>query len=625
MAIVINFGVASGDRIKFFKFVSPNSGADSTTTRLRKKKSAKKPKAPKPPNNELEAYKNIARYIAARLDIANNPAAVEAFVFTLSQQLADGQVNPDYFKKCKLVSAQTLESVPTSSTDPAPPPYGYRTGNNYPTVPVYPNGTPTASPAGYRGDKVGTEFMDTWLRWRKLEYTADAIKDSGGEMRVVVKWDSIITIQSSSRPSRPMFSLNMKAAICHETGSPLDSTEPPIMALTSLYWRLAIPPYSPPYYSDTAYRPIVKPLIKIAKHFGAGATKSYLLNVANRPMMGRGFNNNDWVETHLQNDPELWEVKKCLTAAGNTWQSMPAGNALYHQRVIWADELQLFVSVHAYGPANGVSTSTDGKTWAYRTSGNGLPLWSVCWAPEKSLFVAVGGTDSFAHILTSPNGINWTVRNSPLQGWWRAVAWSPSLNLFVALPYDTSFTSCITSPNGINWTAHALPILGLWRDVVWSPELAMFAAVASFSQGSYVITSADGINWNQPTASGVGSWSCIEWAPELNLFVALADWPTGSYMLTSSDGLSWTRSSHGHEYTYFDLAWSADQGRFIAVGSGTGAPITDSHMLTSTNGLTWGAESGAQNQSYGCIAWSIGLCRWVALTVGGPAIEGVYK
>lgn len=295
-------------------------GADGS---IKIKKNKKKPNKPPRRDLDLVALQSIAKLVEKEhfTDLGKTPP--QDFVFNLTRELLLGIFDPEYFVQCEVESAATLESVPTYSADLNPPPYGFRTPLFMPSVPVYPNGTPTASPPTYTGQKIGTLFADTLLRWRKIVFKAKAIDKNKGEERVLMRWDTTITIDATSRGSRPMFSLHVKGAISTDTGGALSSTEPPIMFKTSLYWRFKLPPTTPPYFNTYQVRRIVKPFARFAKKTGTGLFTRYVLNASNRPMMGRGYNNNDSVETSFSGDPELWEIRSpCIPynlAQGNNW------------------------------------------------------------------------------------------------------------------------------------------------------------------------------------------------------------------------------------------------------------------------------------------------------------------
>ena len=291
------------------KLTSPGKLASPSDGQLRFKKNKKKPNEQRKPDPDLIAFTRIAEIVATREGMTLGDGATTYFIFTLVRDLIKGIINPDYFRKCVVQSAVTMQSNCTSTEDQDPPPYGYRTALFMPTIPVYPNGTPSTDPAGYSGEKVGLFFEDTFLRWRKISYLAKNIDEPDLLDRVLMKWDCTITAGTSSRGSRPMFSLNVFGVWAKTGAAELTVNEPPIMKKTVLYWRFKIPASEPPFYNASQARSIMKPFSRIAKAQGSGSGVSLIVNAANRPMMGRGFNNNNIVQTAFVGDPELWEVK----------------------------------------------------------------------------------------------------------------------------------------------------------------------------------------------------------------------------------------------------------------------------------------------------------------------------
>lgn len=292
---------------------SPRSVVVTPDGTIRLKKKNKEPKKPPKPDPDIRAIARVAENVALEQGYDMASASGQYFAFVVARNLAVGVIDPQFFRQCPVVSAQTMESTAVSVPDPDPPPYGYRTVNFLPTLPTYSDGTPTAQPPGYQGGKVGTHYEDAVLRWRKIQYECNAINEPDVADRVVMRWDLTIDAETSSRGSRPMFSLNIFGVIA-KTGAPaLTQNTPPILKKTQLYWRFAIPKGHAPFYHEAQVRKVVKALSRIAKKQGAGTGVGIILSASNRPMMGRGYNNNDFVETTLTGDPELWEIRpRCL-------------------------------------------------------------------------------------------------------------------------------------------------------------------------------------------------------------------------------------------------------------------------------------------------------------------------
>lgn len=307
--------------------------SQGTSGTVRAKKRTKKPTKKTRRNLDLIGLQRIADLVAFEFFTLQDEPIPKDFIFNLTRDLVMGQIPAKYFRKCKVESAITLESQPTYTADLNPPPYGFRTQNFMPSVPAYPNGNQVAGDPSYTGQKVGTLFADVAWRWRKIVYKANAVKLDKGEERVLMRWDVRIDIAAAARGSRPMVSLNLHAALSTDTGGALSSTEPPLMNKTTFYWRWKVPPSSPPYYNSFQVRREVKPLARILKKTGTGLYTRYVVNAGNRPMMGRGFNNNDFVNTAMTGDPELWEIKPPCQVwnldMGNAWNYVDSDDVVW--------------------------------------------------------------------------------------------------------------------------------------------------------------------------------------------------------------------------------------------------------------------------------------------------------
>lgn len=585
-------------------------GANGTT---RLKKNKKKPLKPPKADLDLAAFEATAEQVKTELEAATKQPAPPGFVADLVRTLITGAIPTDYFKKCRVLQAVTLESIPTSVPDPNPPPYGFRTSQFLPTLPTYPDGTESTKQPTYTGAKSGTYFVDTLLAWRKIAYLADSLTHAAGAVRVLFRWNTTLTISATSRGSRPMFSRNVRANTCRQTGSALTSTKPPITAKTSLYWRFLLPSTTPPYFNATQYVRYIIPFARITKDSGTGDPFAYLVNASNRPMMGRGYNNNDNVETHYDADPELWEIRKCLGAKADTFAYATNPPAFEYQKVAWSPSLKLFAAV-ASNPFGGhIVTSPDAKTWTERPAGFGYALWGICWAEEVGLFVAVGGDSTAGAILTSANGINWTQRAAPAKVRYRSVAYSPALHRFVAVAEYSAAAQFAWSDDAITWHAVIPPSPGFYRSIAWSPELAIFAVCSAGGSGPDILTSTDGKTWTPAPSSKAAQWTDIAWSSDLHRFVVVQSYNGDDWICTSDDGVAWTTAHSGFFFSYESVVWAPDMGRFYAIGAGTGIPLTDSHMIQSPDGLQWSLVNMPLNKSWNGLAWAPDLCRLVAV------------
>lgn len=385
MAWILGTDVPPALQTLWNALTSPGKNTQGADGALRLKKGKKKPKKPPKADLDLRAFRSVAEIVWTLRGGELGNAEADQFVFNLVRDMALGVLDGRYFRQCPVVSAETLETYPTNVPDPSPPAYGYRTPLFMPSDVTYPDGTPTAEAPTFHGGKVGTYFHDILLRWRKILFSTYWIDEPDAEKRLLLLWDTTITIQTTARGSRPMVSLNILGVIAKAGAAALTSTAAPILKKTTLYWRFKVPPSAAPFYNSYQVRKVSKPFARIAKKQGAGAGIGVVVNASNRPMMGRGFNNNNDVVTTFNGDPELWEIKPpCVSwsfAQGNawTWKESPAKIwtvTIYYQNslITAAHALNLSIGLRV---SDGVTTTTfvitetipGDWTWAFDYAG----------------------------------------------------------------------------------------------------------------------------------------------------------------------------------------------------------------------------------------------------------------
>lgn len=591
MAKVVGQSVPPALAALYAALAAPNKVIQGPDGALRMKPSVKRPKKKPRRNLDLIAIQRVAQIVADELQAKTGQANPPGFVYDLTQELILGIFDARYFQKCQVKVAVTLDSTPTYSADPAPPPYIYRDPGNLPSVPVYPNGTPTTGGASYSGQQIGGLFADTNLKWRKLAFTSKAVDKIKGEERVLIRWNTRIDIHSSNRGSRPMVSLFLKAHICSDASPDLASTEPPLHFKTCFYWRFKVPPSAAPFYNSYQVRSLVKPFGRIAKKSGPGQFTTYLLNVSNRPMMGRGFNNNSSVNTSFTADPELWEIRSCLGVLTNIWEIKTGAYGQYPKDFAYAPVPNKF----EYVPAG------------YR----------IAWSPSLALFVSVQNIGTIYTLRSKPAVGSWTYRTDPNSGSYTAVAWSGKLGIFVALSYRQPPNGAAWSTDGINWSKGTTPA-GFWaQDCIWVDELNLFVAAGEGSYGGSM-TSPDGKNWSihadDPTRPGLTG---VCWSPELGILVAVShngyDAAPYNYTFTSADGINWAQSGIGIYCTLFSVAWCAPLGQFFAVGYNWDHAI----MVSSSDGISWSEVAYGFTQQLSAIKFFEEICSLIAVTPTG--------
>lgn len=270
-----------------------NPGRVLTSSSKQCRKAAPK-KNPKAYNRRLL---ELCRRMAYAYAAASRKPFDKAWMLARYNEALTGIFPSPYWRELPLISATYYTSTPTSSPDLNPGPYAYRDPLNQPTAPIYPAGTETPGPASYTGETFAGYFEDSQLTWRhQLHEIADA-NDAADPTYLILKTNMQFNVAASNRPSRPMFSMLVSATTGTEADPAMPVTTPPIAAATSIYSRYRPPYTAPPYYAATkpAEHTIVMQTKKTATPTSDPA--ELMLQIAPRPMFGKGFNNNVQVET----------------------------------------------------------------------------------------------------------------------------------------------------------------------------------------------------------------------------------------------------------------------------------------------------------------------------------------
>lgn len=296
----------------FNALVSPQKKGATGATKNRTRRGAKRPRKKKPRNIELLLLMDSARALAIKLGINPDTPAGGAFIYDESRRLILGVFNENWWQPIPRIASKTLISNPTSAPDGDPPPYDYREADRLPTIATYPDGSASTGKAAYAGAMNGIYFKDTFLKWRRLTYQFSNPKAPASEMPMVMSWLARIDIAASNRASKPMLSLQLQAYHGNAAIGFAVSLAAPVTKRTNYYWRFAIPPSVPPYYNAYQVRRITRALNGRIKSDGTTPDTSITLTASPRPMLGRGYNNNDTVSTVVTGDPAIYSFSPCL-------------------------------------------------------------------------------------------------------------------------------------------------------------------------------------------------------------------------------------------------------------------------------------------------------------------------
>lgn len=309
----------------FNALVSPQKAGATGSQKQRTRRKARTPKGRKKVSPQLKQYQRAATALAHRLGYNIETPGYRNFIYAQTQGLILGILDPRYWRQVLQSPAETIRSEPTSAEDFTPKPYAYRDPLNRPTTPTYPNGYITSGPAGYRGETTANLFRDIFWSWRRITYWPDQPGASVDVSPLYVRWIVNVGVAASTRGSRPMISLELKAHKSGTGGTAKESTVPPLTKRTSLYWRFKMPPTTAPFFNTYQLRRVARVINGSLKRDGVAPYESITMTAANRPMAGHGYNNNTQVDTTFDADPELYEINPCIGRAAQPIQKKTGG------------------------------------------------------------------------------------------------------------------------------------------------------------------------------------------------------------------------------------------------------------------------------------------------------------
>lgn len=258
---------------------------------------------------------------------------------------------------------------------------------------------------------------------------------------------------------------------------------------------------------------------------------------------------------------------------GEEWEQQYSGTNDILLKVIWNEDLKIFVAVGQNGT---ILTSIDGISWMQKISGTNEVLNSVCYSEDLALFVVVG---DLGIILTSEDGNTWTSQTSGISQTLTAVIYAN--NIFVAVGDN----SILTSPDGITWTGRTTSLVNpLFRSLCYSDSLEVFIV------GNYdgqMLRSTDGIVWAVTGTIVGGSVKSIIYNSMLGAFIAVAGenvYKTSVFSI-STDGITWVQGVEVKD-EIFEIIYSVNIDAFCIVGN-------NGMIATSQNIVDWEEKRNA--------------------------------
>lgn len=626
MAKVTDQNIPTELKALYDALASSNVAGTSAAAAIKQKKGSKKPRKKKRSNLDLVAFRDCAEEIANRLGMHPATIAFRDFVNAQIRELILGIYNAQYWEKLTPDSALTYESNPISVVDTSPPPYAYRDPLNQPTLPSYAVGTLTGAAPGYAGHTSASIYSDDYLRWRRMVFTLENIKDPKPARWLLMRWDVRIDVNTNTRGSRPMFALNILSQICNLTASACDSPMPPLLKKTSLYWRFKIPPSSAPFYNTYQVRKISKPLTRITKNSGIGEPQKLLIDASNRPMSGRGYNNNTQVTTTMNSDPEIFQISPCLGQELEVIYNATSPALTGGRAIAWGKSPGRFVTVNDDGGYPSILFSDDGKVWQAAATYSHQTFKGVAWSQYHERFIAVAQDGGSGRIQTSADGNVWESSTNTTLADWQCVGADDLTGRVVVAGRDIGNGYLMYSDDLIEWTTAAPAIASQINCIVHSKELGLWVASGSsiYSPGVTVMVSADGELWSSAEAIP-DRFNSVAWSPDLALFCGVTLATKIGNIYTSPDGAHWTVRNSPSPKQLTGICWSQTYGLFVAVRQIDDGSATSSQVIFSEDGINWTAMLSGPSKTYRGIAASPQKCRIAACGQGGTGSPFLYS
>lgn len=246
----------------------------------------------------------------------------------------------------------------------------------------------------------------------------------------------------------------------------------------------------------------------------------------------------------------------------------------------------------AYGKGLYVATAFDGRvftsygthTWTEQTTPIANEWCRIVYAEDLELFVTVAdaGPDLAHAVMTSPDGFNWTAQATPYAGvnhYWENIAYGNGIFLS---PSGSGDGNALISSDGVSWSLTSMPE-GTVHGFAFGN--GVFVTCRGDSGFQRILTTTDGVTWTaRDTPDGVNN---IQWARPAygnGRWVVIAGFTDESpiahaAMVSMDDAATWTIASLS-AVTWEDLRFG--DGLFLAVSQDTAAP-----MAYSEDGERW--------------------------------------
>lgn len=277
-------------------YVSPAKANGQPQTKARTKRGAKLAQRPakRAKRTRSDIYRPTAEAMPYYAGIAQDDPKHAPFIAARLAEMLRLATPSDYWDDAKKVTTRYLTAYPSSAPREQAPNYLYPDPENRPSIPTYGNGIADAEDEGYSGRTIDGMFRDIFWSWEDHLFKLAEPLDMERPTPLLIQAEVEIGAYADSRPSRPMFSVNMKVDFYKTIPDIAADPTPPIKKTWTAYMKFKPPPSDGGTYYHQETRQILWAPRDRAPLRGAQFVR---VRIAQRPMFGTGYNNNHAVDT----------------------------------------------------------------------------------------------------------------------------------------------------------------------------------------------------------------------------------------------------------------------------------------------------------------------------------------
>lgn len=264
-----------------------------------------RPMQPKQKRDALAAAEYLAKW---RREVFGD-VLPSSFVKDNESQIRAGIFNQNYWKPCPQVSDTALINLPGHLPFSGPRNYAYPDDTKVPTIPIYLDGMTTEGGCEHYGEVNAGVYTDKWLRWHRHVFTLLRPVDKKDGQPVFISINGEITGEADIQACRALLSWIYRSWLVPSSSLRISTLEPPVVRPVNNWFKYRVPRGTSPYWKKSVW---------IKSHRTARSPKyeevdsgndTAVVLVSPAPMLGRRFNNNNWIRSTMTYTVELMMVK----------------------------------------------------------------------------------------------------------------------------------------------------------------------------------------------------------------------------------------------------------------------------------------------------------------------------